>query len=133
MASALTQHFSWKQVPPDREGVLYLFHLNDCRNNRGMRLVSLFRSGPAKLGIQDYESRIENVEEAQGTEMIGHRTGSQFVRGEELGLVLADVLRSQAIGRAVEVLSKAPDEANVTLCGSLRVMTSLEFFQHHLE
>ena len=53
--------FRRKQVLPDRDGVLYLFHLNDCRNGRGMRLVSLFRSGPAKLGIQDYESRIENV------------------------------------------------------------------------
>jgi hypothetical protein len=50
-----------KQVPHDRDGVLYLFHLNDCRNNRGVRLVSLFRSGPAKLGIQDYESRVQNV------------------------------------------------------------------------
>jgi len=47
------------------------------------------------------------------------------VQGEELCLVLADVLRSQAIGRAAEVLSEALDEANVTLCGSLRVMTSL--------
>jgi hypothetical protein len=52
-----------------------------------------------------------DVEEAQSTEMVGHRTGSQFVQGEELGLVLADVLRSQAIGRAVEVLSEALDEA----------------------
>jgi hypothetical protein len=48
------------------------------------------------------------------------------VHGEELGLVLADVLRSQAIGRAVEVLGEPLDEANVTLCGSLGVMTSLE-------
>src|SRR5215471_11959775 len=39
-----------------------------------------------------------DVEEAQGAEMVGHRTGSQFVHGEELGLVLADVLRSQATG-----------------------------------
>jgi len=53
------------------------------------------------------------------------------VHGEELGLVLADVLPSQAIGRAVEVLSEALDEANVTLSGSLRVMTTLELFQHH--
>ena len=45
------------------------------------------------------------------------------------GLVLEDVLRSQAIGRAVKVLGEALDEANVTLCGSLRVMTSLEFLQ----
>ena len=72
-----------------------------------------------------------DVEEAQGAEMVGHRTGTQFVQSEELRLVLADVLRSQAIGRAVEVLSKALDEANVTPRGSLRVMTTLEFFQHH--
>ena len=72
-----------------------------------------------------------DVEEAQGAEMIGHRTGSQFVHGEELSLVLADVLRSQAIGRAVEVLGEPLDEANVTLCGSLRIMTTLEFFQHY--
>ena len=63
--------------------------------------------------------------------MVGHRPGSQFVHSEELRLVLADVLRSQAIGRAVEVLSKALDEANVTARSSLRVMTTLEFFQHH--
>ena len=49
------------------------------------------------------------------------------MHGEELGLVLADVPRSQPIGRAVEVLSKALDQANVTLCGRLRVMTSLSF------
>jgi hypothetical protein len=42
--------------------------------------------------------------------MVGHRTGSQFVHGEELGLVLADVLRSQAIGRAVEVLGEPLDD-----------------------
>jgi hypothetical protein len=63
--------------------------------------------------------------------MVGHRTGSQFVDGEELGLVLANVLRFQAIGRALEVLSEPLDQANVTLCGSFRVMTTLEFFQHH--
>ena len=61
MASALTQQFQRKQVPADRDGVLSLFHLNDCRNRKGMGLVSLFRSVPAKLGIQNYESRIENV------------------------------------------------------------------------
>jgi hypothetical protein len=72
-----------------------------------------------------------DVEEAQGAEMVGHRAGSQFVQSEELRLVLADVLRSQAIGRAVEVLSKPLDQANVALRGSFRVMTTLEFFQHH--
>ena len=42
------------------------------------------------------------------------------MHGEELGLVLANVLRPQAVGRAVEVLGEALDEANVTLCGSFR-------------
>jgi hypothetical protein len=64
--------------------------------------------------------------------MVGDQTGSQFVHGEELRLVLADVPRSQAIGRAVEVLGEPLDQANVALCGSLRVMTSLEFLQHPL-
>src|SRR5271165_4211280 len=58
-----------------------------------------------------------DVEEAQGAEMVGHRTGSQFADGEELGLILADVPRSQAIGRAVKVLCEPFDEANVTLGG----------------
>ena len=58
-----------------------------------------------------------DVEEAQGAEMVGHRTGSQLAYGEELGLVLADVLWSEAIRRTVEVLGEALDEANVTSCG----------------
>ena len=52
------------------------------------------------------------------------------MQGEELRLVLADGLRSQTIGRALEVLGEPPDEENVTLGGSLRVMTTLEFLQH---
>src|SRR5947209_13252588 len=72
-----------------------------------------------------------DVEEAQGTQMVGYRTGRQLLHCEKLGLVLPNVLPTQAIGRAVEVLGEPLDEANVTLCGSLRVMTSLEFLQHH--
>jgi hypothetical protein len=49
------------------------------------------------------------------------RAGFWTLLGEALGLILADVLRSQAIGRAVEVLGEPLDEANVTLCGSFRV------------
>ena len=45
----------------NRDGVLYLFHLNDLKDNRGMRLVSMFRSGQTKLWRKDYDSRIDNV------------------------------------------------------------------------
>jgi hypothetical protein len=90
--------------------------------NRGQAIALL---GIGSIGNAPRPLERLDVEEAQGAEMVGHRTGSQFVHGEELSLVLADVPRSQTIGRAVEVLGEALDEANVTLCGSLRVMTSL--------
>jgi Protein kinase domain len=71
-----------------------------------------------------------DVEKAQGAQMVGHRTGRQLVHGEELGLVLPNVLPAQAVRRSVEVLCESFDEADIALCGSLRVMTTLEFFQH---
>ncbi len=71
-----------------------------------------------------------DVEEPQGAQMVCHRTGRQLLNGEELGLVLPNVLPAQAVRRTVEVLCESFDEADVVLCGSLRVMTTLEFFQH---
>jgi hypothetical protein len=51
--------------------------------------------------------------------MVCHRTGRELPHGEQLGLVLPDVLPAQAIRRRVEVLCESVDEADVTLCGSL--------------
>jgi hypothetical protein len=62
--------------------------------------------------------------------MVGHRAGRPLLHGEKLGLVLPNVLPTQAVRRTVEVLCESIDEADVALCGSLRVMTTLEFFQH---
>jgi len=45
-------------------------------------------------------------------------------------LVLPNVPRAQAIGRAPEMSSESFDLANVIPCGSLRVITTLEFLQH---
>jgi len=71
-----------------------------------------------------------DVEKPQGAQMVGHCPGRQLLHGEELGLVLPNVLPTQAVRRGVEVLCESFDEPDVTLCGSLRVMTTLEFFQH---
>ena len=71
-----------------------------------------------------------DVEKPQGAQMVGHCSGRQLLHREELGLVLPNVLPTQAVGRTVEVLCESFDEADVALCGSLRVMTTLEFFQH---
>jgi hypothetical protein len=71
-----------------------------------------------------------DVEKAQRAQMVCHRTGRQLLHDEELGLILPNVLPAQAVRRSVEVLCESFDEADVALSGSLRVMTTLEFFQH---
>ena len=45
----------------NRDGVLYLFRLEDLKSKRGTRLVSIFRSGQIKLWRKDYDLRIANV------------------------------------------------------------------------
>ncbi len=54
--------FTRKEIAPDRDGVYYLFRLRDLLG-RGRKdlLISLFRFGPDKLLIPDYESQIERV------------------------------------------------------------------------
>jgi hypothetical protein len=60
-----------------------------------------------------------DIEKPQGAQVVCHRTGRELPPGEELGLVLPDVLPAQAVGRRVEVLCESFDEADVALCGSL--------------
>ena len=50
--------------------------------------------------------------------MVGHCPGRQLLHGEELGLVLPNMLPTQAVGRRVEVLRESFDEADIVLCGS---------------
>ena len=46
-------------------------------------------------------------------------------------MIFANVSRAQTIWGAVEPSSKVFDYADVGACGKLRVITSLEFLQHH--
>ena len=54
----------------------------------------------------------------------------QFPVREQLGLVLANVPGPKRSGDG-GMSSELFDDADVTLCGSLRVITTLEFLQHH--
>ncbi len=54
----------------------------------GIALLGIGRVGNAPGSLERLD-----VEEAQSAQMVGHRTRSQFVHGEELGLVFADVSR----------------------------------------
>jgi len=49
----------------------------------------------------------------------------------QVSLKLADMLGSEFVGRAVEVLGELPYCMDVRFCGLLRVITTLEFLQHH--
>ncbi|SRR6266851_4090698 len=60
-----------------------------------------------------------DVEKSQGAQMVCHRTGRQLLHCEELGLVLPNVLPTQAVRRRMEVLCESFDRADIVACGSL--------------
>jgi hypothetical protein len=53
--------FQEKVTAAGRDGISYLFSLSDLKSERGSRLISLFRSGPTKLGIQNYDASVGSV------------------------------------------------------------------------
>ncbi len=93
----------------------------------GGQAMSLFRIG--SVGNAPRLLQPLDVEKPQGTQMGRHGTGRQLPLCEEMSLVLPNVLRTQTIGRALEISSESFDLANVIACGSLRVITTLELPQ----
>ena len=71
-----------------------------------------------------------DVEKPQGTQVVRHCAGRQLLFGEQVSLVLSNVLWTQTIRRAVEMPSEPFDMADVVVCGTLGVVTTLEFLQH---
>ncbi len=54
--------FQQKEVASNRDGALYLFHLNDLTDKRrGERLVSIFRFGTKEFYDPNYDARLETV------------------------------------------------------------------------
>jgi predicted nucleotide-binding protein len=53
--------FQRKETAGDRDGVLYLFELEDLKGNRGVRLVQLFRSGQDKAMRPNHDAVIDRV------------------------------------------------------------------------
>jgi hypothetical protein len=48
-----------------------------------------------------------------------------------MGLILADVFQFSLVRRAVKVKGKLGNDTQVTGYGSLSIITTLEFFEHH--
>src|SRR6266404_942193 len=72
-----------------------------------------------------------DVEKPQCREAVIYGTRRQLVLLKQLGLVFTNVPQAQTVRRTVESSSKIFDCADVIACGMLRVVTTLEFLQHH--
>ena len=57
----LQSYISAKRPAGDRDGVLYLFELEDIKANRAARLVQLFRSGQDKIMRPNHDAVIDSV------------------------------------------------------------------------
>jgi hypothetical protein len=73
-----------------------------------------------------------NEEEAQSGQPLVDGVWVQLSLAEHMRLVLADVLGPQAVRRTMKVTGKILHRRNVTLDGPRRVVSTLEFFEHHL-
>ena len=70
------------------------------------------------------------IEKSQSAHALHDSVGGQFPFLKQIGLKLADLLGTESFRRAVEVLSKLLDGSDVSTCGSLGVITALEFVEH---
>jgi hypothetical protein len=106
----------------DHAGDLFL-------REHGGQLVGTFWVGsvvytPAPL--QDGDEQ-----EPQRGQTHSHTGGLRFADAEKIGLIVADVVEAEPVGRAVEVLGNLLDGQQIRSSCSLRVITTLEFIEHH--
>jgi hypothetical protein len=72
-----------------------------------------------------------DVEESESRQALPNRGRCQLLFLEKLGLVFANMPRAQAVGGKMESSRKIFNGADVTTYGSLCIITTLEFLQHH--
>ena len=105
--------------------------LGDCfwAQDRGQakRLLGVGRLGHAPRLLEGFDEP-----EAPSREALGDTTGSQLPLAEPRGLLLAEVLGAQLIRRSVEVAGEIRDRTEIAAGGTLSVIATLEFFEHHL-
>jgi hypothetical protein len=70
-------------------------------------------------------------EEPQGT-VLHHSAGIQLPLAKQMGLEYPHVLGAEPIGLLVEIRSQLLNRADVSAHGTLGIVSTLEFLQHHL-
>ena len=71
------------------------------------------------------------VKKSQGRNVLADGAGGEFTLAKQVRLVFADMLLAQLIRAAMEVFGEFSHSAEVGLRSTLRVITTLEFLQHH--
>src|SRR6516164_11497594 len=99
-----------------------------AKNRR--QATRLFRIG--SVGDAPGSAERLDVEEAQSRQVSPYGIRRQLALLEQLGLIFANVSRAQTIGRTAESSSKIFHCPDVVSYGTLRVIKTLELFQHHL-
>ena len=72
-----------------------------------------------------------DVEKTQGADALVHGVVGQFPNAEEISDVLADLFGAELVRRTLEIAREVLDGAEVGPNGILRVITTLEFLEHH--
>jgi hypothetical protein len=90
-------------------------------------LLRIGRLGNAPAPLQHL-----NIKEAQRRQPLRDGVRSQLPGTKHGCLVLPDVLRTEPVGRTVEMSGEVLDGADVTANGSRGVVATLQFLQHDL-
>src|SRR6266436_5680973 len=72
-----------------------------------------------------------DIEEAKRGHMLLHGAGVQLLLLKQVGLILAQVMWTEHVGRLMEMPGEFLDDQDVGFYGTLSVITTLKFFQHH--
>src|SRR5215469_5235060 len=71
-------------------------------------------------------------QEAQRGDILADRGRTELFSLKQVRLVLSDLLRSELVRRLMKMPGEVADDPDVGFCGTMRVITTLEFFQHFL-
>jgi hypothetical protein len=79
--------------------------------------------------VPPFQSLVE--EEAESSYVLLYRARIELLVLKQVCLVLAQMFGSELVGRLVEVLGEILHDSQVPFYGTLGVITTLEFLQHH--
>src|ERR1700735_3632124 len=68
-------------------------------------------------------------QEAQRGHILTDRGRTQFLGLEQMSLILPNLLGPELVRWLVKILRKIVDDANVGFCGTMGIVTTLEFLQ----